>query len=73
MSILRVVFLTGPPPKFSKYKVSLYPLALREIPEPLTWDPVLRKFSGEPVEKNLPQYCCFYLTKANIFRKLSNY
>ena len=29
-----------------KYKIRLYPLALREITEQLTWDPVLRNIKG---------------------------
>ena len=32
------------------YKIPLYPLALREISEQLTWDILLRKYRGGPVK-----------------------
>ena len=31
------VFFSGPPPKKLEYKIALYPLALREISDQLTW------------------------------------
>ena len=35
------VFFNWPPPKKLEYKIPLYPLALREISDQLTWDLVL--------------------------------
>ena len=48
----RALHLTGPPPKLSKYKIPLYPQALREFSEQLTWDLVLRNFRGGPVKRS---------------------
>ena len=42
------------PPNFSKYKIPLYPLTLRETLGQLTWDIVLVKFWGVPVKKTTP-------------------
>ena len=47
----RVVFFNWTPPKFSKYKILLWLLTLRDIPGQFAWDPVLRKFRGGPVKK----------------------
>ena len=40
------------PPKLSMYKIPLYPQALKEFTEQLTWDLVLRKFRGGPVKRS---------------------
>ena len=39
------------PPKTLEYKIPLYPLALREISDQLTWDLVLYFFRGGPEKK----------------------
>ena len=41
-----VFFSFWTPPKFSKYKIPLYALSLREILGQFTWDLVLRKLRG---------------------------
>ena len=48
---LQGVLFNWTPPKLSKYKIPLYPLALREISEQLTWDFVLRKFRGVQLKR----------------------
>ena len=45
-------FFNWSPPKFSKYKIPVYALALWEFSEQLTWDFVFWKFSGGPVERS---------------------
>ena len=40
-TMYRVSHLTGPPLNSLKYKIPLYPLALREISDQLTWDLIL--------------------------------
>ena len=44
------------PPKLSKYKIPLYPLAFRKISEELTRDVVLKKFFGEDQLKKTTLY-----------------
>ena len=63
MGLRQGVFFYWSPPKFDKYKIPLYALALREIPGQLTWDFVLRKFRGQPVKKKHP------VAGASIFRQ----
>ena len=56
LAILQGVLFNWSPPKFFKYKIPLYILALREISEQLTWESVLRKLRGVQVKINHPVY-----------------